>query len=97
MRYRFAAAASADLEAIGDFIALDSPRRVESFIDEIEDRRRLLAEFPETGRPRPDLAPEIRAVPFGSYLNCYAIQPDILETRRVLHGARNIGPDDFFS
>lgn len=49
-----------DLKAILDFIARDKPAAARAFIDAIIERCQLLAENPELGMLREDLAPALR-------------------------------------
>ena len=44
---------------------------------------------------RPDLAPNLRYLPFGNYLIFYLPEEEGLVVIRVLHGARRIEPELF--
>jgi plasmid stabilization system protein ParE len=83
-------AAEADLEAIGDWIAQDSPQRALSFVQELRERCATLAELP---RAFP-LVPRyehlgIRRRVYRSYLIFYRIEEQTVQIVRVLHGARD--------
>lgn len=82
--------AAADLDDIWLRIALDSPPNANRFIQTILDKCELLAETPRIGRPRPDLAPELRSFAVGHYLILYRSTEEGIDVVRVLHGARNI-------
>lgn len=59
-------------------------------LDEIEDKFALLSEQPRLGRARPDIAPELRYFPVGSYLILYREITDGIEVVSVVHGARRL-------
>ena len=91
----FSPLASNDLEEIGDFIAKDNPDRALTFIREIKDKCMRLA-FPSAiGVPRPELAEGIRMLTHGRYLIFYRDDERAVRIERVMHGARDIGSDDF--
>ena len=55
----------------------------------------LIAEHPLIGRARPELAPELRSLPEGSYVIFYKPRPAGPEIVRILHGKRDITSDLF--
>jgi toxin ParE1/3/4 len=55
MRGYFTPQAEIDLEEIGDYIALDNPKRAVSFIQEIRQHCERIAEGPTRYVARPDL------------------------------------------
>jgi len=59
-------------------------------LDAIDRRCPRLSENPKLGRARPDIAPELRYFPVGSYLIFYREVPEGVEIVRVLHGAPNV-------
>lgn len=59
-------------------------------LDAIDRRCALLAENPALGRARPDIAPQLRYSPVGSYLIFYHQVSAGVEIVRVLHGAQNL-------
>jgi toxin ParE1/3/4 len=93
-RVVFRALAEADIEDIGDRIALDSRRHAASWIATIRTRCESLSDFPERW-PVHHLT--VRRMVVGDYLVFYRIaDPDIPNLRRVivirvLHGSRDIG------
>ncbi|HEY0524023.1 MAG TPA: type II toxin-antitoxin system RelE/ParE family toxin [Stellaceae bacterium] len=90
MRFRFSRRAEIDIEGIGDFIARDNPRRALSFVMELRSRCRALADFPEAFPLCPEFGEGVRlAVHNGNYLIFYLVHGDLLEIRRVIHGARD--------
>jgi toxin ParE1/3/4 len=57
-----------DLEEIGDYIALDNPRRAVSFIREIRQHCEKIADGPHHYAARPNLGNTIRICTLGNYL-----------------------------
>jgi addiction module RelE/StbE family toxin len=90
MRVRITRAASEDLLRIGDYIELDNPLRAESFILELLDHCRSLAQHAERypiathwrGR-------DFRRCPHGSYLIIYSIVDGVVEINHIAHSARH--------
>jgi toxin ParE1/3/4 len=92
---RILPAAEAELEAIGDYIARDNPRRALSFVRELRDKCLDLADmalaFPVVPRYE-DCG--VRHRVHGNYQIFYRIvgQPaERIDVIHVLHGARNYG------
>lgn len=88
-RLIFSPEAEADLTEIATFIAADNPARALTFLDELEASCALLLDFPEAGRARPELAPNLRSKPYGRYVVFYAAGGDDVRIERILHGARD--------
>ena len=72
------------------YIARDSPARAASFVQELRARCRQLSEFPDAAPIRPEFGAGVRASVFGKYLIFYVVRDNLLEIRRVLHGARDL-------
>ncbi len=89
-RCRFLPEAEADLEAIGDHIAADGPRRAVSFVAELEGTCRRLAESPGMGVARDRLRPGLRMFPARGYPIFYHSTDDGIEVVRVLSGKRDV-------
>lgn len=49
-----------------------------------------LADYPESGRARPEIGPGARSVMVGRYLVLYRVNEDCVDIVRVIHGAREI-------
>lgn len=82
--------AEADLERIGDYIAVDNPVRALSFVQAPRERCEGLAEMPRLF----PLVPRyehlgIRRRIHGSYLIFYRIVGDTIQVLHVLHSAMN--------
>jgi toxin ParE1/3/4 len=86
----FSRLAEADIEAIGDHIANDNPKRALSFVRELRDRCRAMIHYPRAAPLRPELGRGVRMIVFGDYLIFYRYSKGQVIIERVLHGARNI-------
>jgi toxin ParE1/3/4 len=89
-RLRLLSLGGADLEAIGDYIANDNPKRALSFLHELRDRCRAIVRYPRAAPLRPELGTDMRMVVFRDYLIFYRHSPGRVVIERVLHGARDI-------
>jgi toxin ParE1/3/4 len=87
---RWTAQAEEDLVDIWLYIAQDNPNAADRLLDEIEGKFLLLADNPQLGRARPDIAEECRYFPVGNYLILYRIIPDGIEVVRVVQGSRRL-------
>jgi toxin ParE1/3/4 len=85
------AKAEEDLLDIWLYIATENPDAADHMLDSINVKFQLLAENPELGPARPDIAPELRYFPVGNYLILYRLAPKAIEIVRVVHGMRNLG------
>jgi len=90
MQLVFLPKAEQDLEAIGDHIALNNPRRAASFVRELQAQCRKLAMSPKAYRPRPELGKGLRSCAHGNYLILYAESDGLVQIVRILHGAMDI-------
>jgi toxin ParE1/3/4 len=64
------------------------------WIDRIEARCRQLAEFPQSGPPRPDIADEARMLVVARWLALYEITQGGVRIMRVVDAARDLGELD---
>jgi toxin ParE1/3/4 len=87
---RRTAQAEEDLIDIWLYIAQDNPRAADRLLDEIEEKLSLLANHPQLGPSRPDIAEECRYFPVGNYLILYRILPEGIEVVRVVQGSRRL-------
>lgn len=87
--------AEKDIDEILLFIAADNIDASIAFSDRLSSLFDRLAENPKIGRERPELKPEIRSFPEGSYLIFYREWAGLVAIVRVLHGARDL--DEIFS
>jgi len=94
MRFRFSRRAESDLKEIAAYIARDNPARAVTFVQRLREHCRGLVAFPEARRLRPELGEGVRLSVFGNYVVLYVVHEDILEIRRVVHGARDLAGID---
>jgi toxin ParE1/3/4 len=87
---RRTAQAEEDLIDIWLYIAQDNPGAADRLLDEIEEKLSLLADHPQLGPARPDIAEECRYFSVGSYLLLYRIILDGIELVRVVQGSRRL-------
>ncbi len=88
--YRLTPKVVQDLEAIGDFIASDSPARAVSFVEGLLELCSRLSARPHAFHRRDDLARGLRQAVHGRYLILFTPGNDGLVIERVLHGARRL-------
>ena len=84
--------ATADLDAIYDYIALENlnPSAADRWIDELHQRMETYARQPLMGELREDLGPDLRCFSFGkNYVVIYLPVPDGIDVLRVFHTARD--------
>jgi toxin ParE1/3/4 len=84
-----------DLVEIWGFIADDSEAAADRMLDRIDEVLRMLRDRPLAGRARPELLPELRSFPVGSYVVFYLPLPNGIDLVRVRSGYLDIGPNDF--
>ncbi len=83
--------AVADLRAIVEYVAADSPVRAQSLGNELLDRALTAGEFPLAGRMVPEIADKaVREVMQGSYRMVYEINAEtqVMYVLRFWHAAR---------
>ncbi len=92
MIVRILPAARAELEAIGDYIARDNPRRAVSFVRELRDKCLSLADMPLSFPLVPRYEDRgVRHRVHGRYQIFYRVvgQPERIDVLHILHGARD--------
>jgi toxin ParE1/3/4 len=89
-QFKRTAEAENDLLSIWRYIAKDKPQAATRLLRSIDEKCALLAENPQLGAARPDIAAELRYFSVGSYLSLYREISNEVEIVRVLHGARNL-------
>lgn len=82
--------AAADLERIGDDIALYSPLAAERTVARLEEISRLLRDFPRIGAIRDDIEIGMRIFPVGNYLVLFRALEDGVKIVRVVDGRRDL-------
>lgn len=88
--------ASADLEDIGDFIAEDNPDAAVAFVQRLRKRCFNLLPFPNAGRKRSEIRPDLRSVTEGEYIIFYRILgEEEVVIMRIVHAKRDLGSVSF--
>ena len=95
MKVGFSPIAKTDLIDISVYIAQDNPARALTFVDELEAKCLGVGKTPGIGTARPELGDGVRMLPHGRYLIFYREHDGAVRIERVMHGARDIGGDDF--
>ena len=90
MRVFFEPSAETDLDAIFEHIAQDNPPAALRVVELLRERIMLLGEFPESGRLRPDLAPDIRSFAFDQCSVFYLSQPERVSVVHVAWHGRDV-------
>lgn len=67
-----------------------SDRVADRFTDKIIDAAESFAEQPDSGIPREEISPSIRAFIVGRYVILYRKIPQGIEVTQIIHGARDI-------
>lgn len=86
-------AAQADLLELYDWIARQAGQATAyDYTAAIEDHAGKLADLPEWGPPRDDLAPGIRTITYrGRTTLAYRVLPSAIEIVRLAHAGRDLG------
>lgn len=90
MRVRFSKFVAGDLEAIGDFIAQDSPRHAVRFLAEIMGKIRSLGKAPLHYQLRPEIGKDARLAVVGQYVILFRVDDDTVRIERVVFGGREL-------
>ena len=78
-----------DLEAIADFIAVDSAHYASLLVIDVMMAVERLTAFPLSGRILPELNdPAVREIILGNYRIAYRVRDELVEVLTVYHGAR---------
>ena len=98
-RLEFSPLAQADLEAIGDYIAQDSPANAAQIIEKLRLQCDRLSRTPLAYVARPELGIGLRSCAYGRYVIFFRPARNAVRIERVLHSARDIrselaGDDD---
>jgi plasmid stabilization system protein ParE len=79
-----------DIDEIRAYIADENPDAADRLVNELFERIRLLAEFPNQGFRRPNFTSlPLRFVPVREYLIAYAPEKNPLWVVAVMHGRRS--------
>lgn len=89
-RIVWSAAARNDLDEIWLYVAQDNLETADTLVDRLTEIARPLADFPQMGVARTELADGLRSLTVGSYVLFYSAQRATIRIERVLHGRRDI-------
>lgn len=90
MNYRLAPSAEADIEEIGDRLALENPAAAARLMEALRRRWDLLSAYPLSGAARDDIRPGVRYVVVGNYVSLYRVIDADVEIMRVVDGRRDL-------
>jgi toxin ParE1/3/4 len=90
LRIRRLPRAIRDVDDIWLHIAADDPAAATRMVERLAAGVARLADFPESGRARPEIGAGARSVVVGRYLVLYRINGEFVDIVRVIHGAREI-------
>jgi plasmid stabilization system protein ParE len=90
MRAELSPYVEGDLEEIADWIARDNPRRAVTFIQEIREAFRRIAEDPLLYQLRPDIGEDARLAVVGRYVILFRTHGEIVRIERVVFGGREL-------
>jgi len=82
--------AEIDLENIWLYIAQDSPKNADRFLDLIQEKCELIADFPSLGGSCGELIDGLRSFTVGNYLIFYFPLENGVNIIRVMHGSRDM-------
>lgn len=90
MRLELSPFAETDLEAIGDYIALDSPGNALRFIERLRDQCQRIMRAPMAYVARPELGDGLRSCAHGRYVIFFRPSSEVVRIERILHSALDI-------
>jgi toxin ParE1/3/4 len=80
-----------DIEAIADYIAAQTGlRQAERFLSKLDAKFARITQFPNLGRPRNEILPELRSLAMESYLILYTATDTRVDILRVVSGYRDL-------
>ena len=82
--------AEEDLEIILEDLNERGQALAERFATAFEEKSQLLAQFPEMGRPRPEIATNLRSTLVHPYVLFYRLEGEVVQIIRILHGKRDL-------
>lgn len=85
-----APSARLDLYEIWEHAALVNEARANDLLGRINAQFERLAAFPQLGRARPEVAPEMRSLLVDRYVVLYRVGPNQIEVARVVHSRRDL-------
>jgi toxin ParE1/3/4 len=90
MRLELSRFVESDLDAIASFIAEDNPHRAVSFIREIRDKFRFIAQHPLVYQLRHEIGDSARVAVHGRYIILFRVTGESVRIERVVYGSRDL-------
>lgn len=90
MRIEISRFVERDLEEIADWIAEDNPRRAVTFIREIREAFRRIADGPQHYQLRSDIGEDARLAIVGNYVILFHADGTTIRIERVVFGGRDL-------
>ena len=90
MKLQLSPAAQDDLEAIGDFIAQDSPTNAVRFVMALRAQCQRLLKAPMAYVAGPELGDGLRSCAHGRYVIFFRPTAELVRIERILHSARDV-------
>jgi toxin ParE1/3/4 len=88
--YSLSDEATQDLEDLCDYISQTNPKAASQIFDEIRQKARLLAQFPNMGKSYDRLAPNLRGAIVRDYIIFYYPRADGIDIARIISGYRDL-------
>jgi toxin ParE1/3/4 len=90
-QFRLTQPATKDVEEIADFIAQQSGlSQSEAFLSKLESKFSNIVTFPQIGKKRNEILPNVRSIPLDKYLIFYLPIGEDIEILRVVSGYRDL-------
>jgi toxin ParE1/3/4 len=83
-----------DLDSIWFFIAANNAGAADAMIDRLTEAFDMLLTMPLAGRIRHEFGENLRSFTVHNYVIFYVTVPEGIDIVRVIHGRRDIRPDD---
>ena len=88
--YSFSDEAVQDLDNICEYIARQNVRQAEQFFDDVRQKCKLVANFPNMGKNYELLAPDLRGFVVDNYIIFYYPRENGIDVARVIGGYRDL-------
>jgi len=88
--YSFSDEAIEDLDEICEYIARSNPKSASKVFDEIRQKCKLVADFPNMGKSYERLSPNLRGIVFKDYLIFYYPKEDGIDVVHVVNGYQDL-------
>jgi toxin ParE1/3/4 len=88
--YSLSDEATQDLENICDYVAQNNPKAASKIFDEIRQRARLLAQFPNMGKSYDRIAPNLKGAIVRDYIIFYYPRSNGIDITRIVSGYQDL-------